>query len=41
MNVSEFDETEVNIIETDEVLKSNDTVPETESAVQEENDTKE
>ena len=41
MNASEVDETGVNTIETDEVLESNDTVPETESAVQEENDTKE
>ena len=41
MNASEVDENGVNTIETDEVLESNDTVPETESAVQEENDTKE
>jgi hypothetical protein len=41
MNVSEVEETEINIIEAEEVSESIDTVPETETAVQEENDTKE
>ena len=41
MNVSEVEETEINTIEAEEVSESIDTVPETETAVQEENDTKE
>ena len=41
MNVSEIEETEINTIEADEVSESIDTVPETETAIQEENDTKE
>ncbi len=41
MNVSEVEETEINTIEADEVSESIDTVPETETAIQEENDTKE
>ena len=41
MNVSEVEETEINTIESEEVSESIDTVPETETAVQEENDTKE
>ena len=41
MNVSEVEETEVNSIEAEEVSESIDTVPETETAVQEEKDTKE
>ena len=41
MNVSEVEETEINIIEAEEVSESIDTVSETETAVQEENDTKE
>ena len=40
MNVSEVEETEINTIEADEVSESIDTVPETETAIQEENDTK-
>ena len=41
MNVSEVEEAEVSTIETEEVSESIDTAPETDSAVQEENDTKE
>ena len=41
MNVSEVEETEINTIEADEVSETIDTVPETETAIQEENDTKE
>ena len=41
MNVSEVEETEINTIEADEVSEIIDTVPETETATQEENDTKE
>ena len=41
MNVSEVEETEINTIEAEEVSESIDTVPETETAVQEEKDTKE
>ena len=41
MNVSEVEEAEINTIEAEEVSESIDTVPETETAVQEENDTKE
>ena len=41
MNVSEVEETEINTIEAEEVSESIDTVPETETAIQEENDTKE
>ena len=41
MNVSEVEETEVNNIEAEEVSESIDIAPETETAVQEENDTKE
>ena len=41
MNVSEVEETEINTIEADEVSESIDTVPETETSIQEENDTKE
>ena len=41
MDVSEVEETEINTIEAEEVSESIDTVPETEIAVQEENDTKE
>ena len=41
MNVSKVEETEINTIEADEVSESIDTVPETETAIQEENDTKE
>jgi DNA-directed RNA polymerase subunit omega len=41
MNVSEVEETEINTIEAEEVSESIDTAPETDSAVQEENDTKE
>jgi hypothetical protein len=41
MNVSEVEETEINTIEADEVSESIDTFPKTETAIQEENDTKE
>ena len=41
MNVSEVEETEINTIEADEVSETIDTIPETETAIQEENDTKE
>ncbi len=41
MNVSEVEEAEVSTIEAEEVSESIDTAPETDSAVQEENDTKE
>ena len=41
MNVSEVEETEVNSIEAEEVSESIDIAPETETAAQEENDTKE
>ena len=41
MNVSEVEETEINTIEAEEDSESIDTVPETETAFQEENDTKE
>ena len=41
MNVSEVEETEINTIEADKVSETIDTVPETETAIQEENDTKE
>ena len=41
MNVSEVEETKVNNIEAEEVSESIDIAPETETAVQEENDTKE
>ncbi len=41
MNVSEVEEAEVSTIEAEEISESIDTAPETDSAVQEENDTKE
>ena len=41
MNVSEVEKTEVNTIEADEVSETIDTIPETETAIQEENDIKE
>ena len=41
MNVSEVEENEINTIEADEVSETIDTIPETETAIQEENDTKE
>ena len=41
LNLSEVEETEVNTIEAEEVSESIDTTPETETVVQEENDTKE
>ena len=40
MNLSEVEETEVNSIEAEEVSKSIDIAPETDTVAQEENDTK-